>query len=435
VSLAGLCFLVAACAHAAPLPIVVWVPGATASPTPAPALAPGVCMGAAAVYLLARLSFLYTLSPEVSGLMAWIGAATALLAASFACVETDIKRVLAYATASHLGFMFLGVGAGDPTSAVQHVVSHAFFQPVLIMGTGIVIVALQQERNLLRMGNVGSRIHLTRICMWIALLSSIGVPPFWSGYFSREQILVAAHDAFHLPAHGLLYVVALLAVGLLAFAVVRLMYLSLYGDTRFPGELRVRIEEPAPILLRPMAILAALCVLGCTIGLPQAWADLFPFEVEDSDSIRRFLSSVLTTSATLPSPSSWTVSGHAVALTALGGLPAALIYLFRPEVPAQLATRFAWLQRLLVNRLYLDVLFERGFVAPMLTLSDRVLRRFVDRQLIDGFLIGGTASLLQRVSDRVLKHSEPGTIPLYLAAMLLGGLALVIWLVRAGGAA
>jgi NADH-quinone oxidoreductase subunit L len=434
-AIAGFCFLIAACAQAAQLPFLLWLPGSTAAPSPASALVHGACMGAAGVYLLARLSFLFAIAPEAAALMAWIGVVTALLSAGLACVETDIKRVLAYSTATHQGFMFLGVGAGDPTAAVHHAVSHAFFQPVLFMGAGVVIASLRQEHNLLRMGNVGSRIHLTRICMWIALLSSIGVPPFWSGYFSREQILVAAHDALLIPLHAPLYVLALVAVGLLAFSVVRLMYLALYGETRFPGEIRMAIEEPEPIMLRPMAILATLCVLGCTIGLPQAWADLFPFSVKDSDSIRRFLAGVLTTSAVEQSPSSWSVSGQVVGMTVLGALPAALLYVFRPELPQKLETRFAWLHGLVANRFYLDVLFERGIVQPMLTLSDRVLGRWLDQRLIDGVVVDGTARLLQRLSDRVLKHAEPGTIQLYLALMLVGGLAMVIWLLRAGGAA
>lgn len=428
----ALCFFVAACAKIAQLPFLFWLPGAMSAPSPATALVHGACLGAGGVYLLARLSFLYAVTPEVAALVAWTGGLTALFAAGLACVETDIKRVLAYSTATHLGFMMLGIGAGDPTSAVQHAISHAFFQPVLFLGAGLVVSALHYG-DLERMGNIGSRIHLTRICMWIALLSSIGVPPFWSGFYSREQILMASYDAVHVPGHGWLYAVALIGSALLAFHVVRLMYLALYGDTRFPPEIRARIDEPESIMLRPIAILAALCVLGCTIGLPQAWADLFPFEVEDSDSIRGFLSTVLVGPGAGPSSSSWEVTGHAVLMTALGALTAAYFYLFRPELPSRIASVLAWPYELAKNRFYLDAFVDRGLIRPILAVSDRVLARWLDTRLIDGVVVDGSARVLERLSDRVLKHWEPGTIQLYLALMLVGVLAVVGWLVLSGG--
>jgi NADH-quinone oxidoreductase subunit L len=188
-------------------------------------------------------------------------------------------------------------------------------------------------------------------------------------------------------------------------------------------------------MMRPMGVLAALCVLGSTIALPQAWANLFPFQVEDSDSLRRFLSSVVVGKGAEPSGSSWVVSGQLVMMTALGALPAAFVYLRRPALPRRLVDRLPWPHTLVRNRFYLDVLVDRGLVQPVLTLSDRLLARGLDQQVIDRFVVDGSANLLTRFSERVLKHWEPGALQLYLALMLVGGLALVGWLLFAGGSA
>jgi NADH-quinone oxidoreductase subunit L len=436
VSVIAIALFVGAIGKSAQGPLFVWLPDAMAGPTPVSALIHAATMVTAGVYMVTRLSFLYAAAPEAAALIAWTGALTAVLAALAACVQTDLKKVLAYSTISQLGFMFLAAGVGANTAAIFHLVSHAFFKALLFMTVGVIILAMRHEQDMRNMGNIGSRIRFTRTCMWIGVLSMAGAPPS-AGFFSKEQILSATHSAAHVPGHAGLYWIGLVAVGLTAFYGIRLIYGSIYGETRLPaGVRREEIEDPDSRMLWPMGILAALSVAGFLVGLPQFWGD--QFGVPESNSIHHFLIAAVTDAsvaegAELDPDAEWVLVVRALGMSLAGGLFAVLLYLVRPSWPEKIARRLAAFHRLALNAGYVDTLYRALVVRPLLALSDRVLFRWLDVRLIDGVLVMGSARALRGLASDFLRYAQSGYAQLYLALMVAGSLAMMLYFLSVSG--
>jgi NADH-quinone oxidoreductase subunit L len=423
----GLCLFIGACGKSAQLPLFVWLPDAMAGPTPVSALIHAATMVTAGIYMLARLSFLYAIAPEASAVIAWTGGLTALLAAGAACAQTDIKKVLAYSTISQLGFMFVGAGCGEYTAAIFHLVTHAFFKATLFMGAGIVILGLHHEQNMLRMGGLGGRFRLTRICMWAGAAALIGVPGF-SGFFSKDQLIVSAWASHDLPGHLFLYWIGLVAAGLTAFYAARMMFLTFNGETRMAPSVRREAQEPSGGgMMWSLGTLAMLAALGWLVGLPQIYGD--EIDLPQSDSLRNFLTGTITpTSHVVDATSEWAVTGQVLLASLAGLLSALLLYIVRPEWPTRLAGALPAFRRFFERAYYIDAFYDLVFVRGLGQLSERVLHQFVELRLIDGFAVEGTATRLRGVADGWLKYAQSGLVQVYLGVMVAGGLALLVYL-------
>ena len=278
-------FFVGAVGKSAQMPLYVWLPDAMAGPTPVSALIHAATMVTAGVYLVARSSVLFALSPLSSAVVAGVGALTALFAATIALKQNDIKKVLAYSTVSQLGYMFVGVGVGAYAAGVFHLMTHAFFKALLFMGSGAVIHAMhhayhathnhEDAQDMRNMGGLKAFMPITWVTMWIATLAIAGIWPF-AGFFSKDEIIwqtAAFGGAVNAPYPGLYtvyWIIALAAAMLTAFYMTRMMVLTFHGVNRTGAEEAKHLHEAPPVMWIPLAVLAVLSIFGGWINVPEA---------------------------------------------------------------------------------------------------------------------------------------------------------------------
>src|SRR3989441_452633 len=275
ITAACLLLFVGACGKSAQIPLYVWLPDAMEGPTPVSALIHAATMVTAGVYMVARSNALFVLAPNAMGLVAVIGAATAIWAASIGLVQNDIKRVLAYSTVSQLGYMFLACGVGAFTAGIFHLMTHAFFKALLFLGAGSVIHALSGEQDMRKMGGLWSRIPTTAKTMLAATLAISGAPPL-SGFFSKDDIL---WQTFASPyGNKVLWSVALVTAGLTAFYMFRLFFMTFSGPSRVPHEVEHHIHESPPVMTVPLICLAVGAVGAGFVGWPKVLGGSNPFE-------------------------------------------------------------------------------------------------------------------------------------------------------------
>jgi NADH-quinone oxidoreductase subunit L len=428
-TLIGLCFFLGAVGKSAQLPLYVWLPDAMAGPTPVSALIHAATMVTAGVYMVCRMSFLYAEAPGASEVIAWVGGLTALFAATIAINQNDIKKVLAYSTVSQLGYMFLAAGCGAYGAAMFHVVTHAFFKALLFMGAGAVIISLHHEQDMRKMGGLKQRLWKTYWVMVVGVAAIAGFP-LLSGFFSKDEILLSAFLAHDVAGHTFLYGVGLLTAVLTAFYMCRLLFMTFHGPTNVPLDVRSHVAEPGQWVMGPLYVLAILSVFGGLFGLPQLWGDMLG--VENSDSLRHFLEPVLPAAShhEIAHSTEWWLVCAAVLAAAAGFALAFQVYLRRPELPGELARRFAGLYRLLVNKYYVDELYDAAIVRPLIAVSDRVLFRRVDAGLIDAGLVEGSARAVRGLAANGLKYVQSGLAPAYLLLMVAGVVAILSYLIR-----
>ncbi|MDZ7750379.1 MAG: NADH-quinone oxidoreductase subunit L [Gammaproteobacteria bacterium] len=405
-TLVGVLLFVGATGKSAQIPLHVWLPDAMAGPTPVSALIHAATMVTAGVYLVARLSGVYLLSPEASLLLAVVGVATAFFAATIALVQTDIKKVLAYSTVSQLGFMVLALGVGAHAVAVFHLVTHAFFKACLFLGAGSVIHALGGEQDLRRMGGLARRIPITFVTFAVATAAIAGLPPL-AGFFSKDEILWFTLAGEH--GGALLFVVGAITAFLTALYMFRLLWLAFLTPSRMAPEVEAHVHESPRSMTGVLVVLALLSAVGGFIAVPH------------------YLESLLPLPAVAEGLAAWhlPLAVFAVAL-AVGGLAGAR-YLFAGEArpAAVLSERFATLHRVLTNKYYVDELYQ-GFIGrPLVWVSDRVLLRVSDRLLIDGLLHASAA--LARGTAGALVRVQTGNLQLYAWLVLMGLGAGLLW--------
>ena len=430
VDVVGLCFFLGAAGKSAQIPLYVWLPDAMAGPTPVSALIHAATMVTAGIYLVCRLSLLYAAAPVASAVIAWTGALTAILAATIAIAQTDIKKVLAYSTVSQLGYMFLAVGCGAYVGAVFHLVTHAFFKALLFLAAGSVILAMHHEQDVRKMGALRGRLPITHAVALIGVLAIAGVPPL-SGFFSKDEILLSAFAATEVPGHLWLYGIGIVTAVLTSFYTFRLYYLVFRGDSRLPEPLRDRVREQPPGILNPLWVLAGLAAVGGLLGIPQAYADLLPFTVEDSHSLDNFLSSMLVTRGHgLDHATEYLLAGAAITATLLGFVVARMLYRRGLSSAERLARVLAWPHRLLERKYFVDEIYDAVFVRPLVRFSDRVLARRVDAGWIDGGLVEGSARAVRLLASGGLRRLQSGLPQGYLASMLFGAAAILWWVLR-----
>lgn len=267
---AALCLFIGATGKSAQLPLYTWLPDAMAGPTPVSALIHAATMVTAGIFMVTRMNFLFDLTPDIQHIIAIVGAATALVAASIGLLQNDIKKVLAYSTVSQLGLMFLALGLGAYTVAVFHVITHAFFKACLFLGSGSVIHGLHGEQDMRKMGGLRKAMPITFWTMMISTLAIAGIFPF-AGFWSKDEILMVAFEH-----NKVLWVVASIASIMTAFYMFRLMYLTFFKEFRGTEEQKHHLHESPSLITIPLVILAILAVIGGAINLPGSmWLNHF----------------------------------------------------------------------------------------------------------------------------------------------------------------
>ena len=406
VTLAAILLFVGAAGKSAQIPLYVWLPDAMEGPTPVSALIHAATMVTAGVYMVARLNGLYSASPAAGTIVAFIGAVTAVFAASMALVQTDIKKVLAYSTISQIGYMFIGCGVGAYAAGIFHLTTHAFFKSLLFLGAGSVIHSLSGEQDIRKMGGLRRFLPRTFPAFLVAALAISGIP-FLSGFFSKDAILTSAFAGGHYAVWAL----GLLGAGLTAFYMFRLVFLTFFGESRLGEEAKRHLHEPPGIMTTPLIILAVFSALAGFIGLPAVVG-------EKADLFGRFLEPVVRAAmAPFPAAVEWNLILVSTA-AAVGGLFIAYLFYIRyPLVPGRLAARVPRIYRVLVGKYYVDEFYDAVVVRPAVRGSELVYAHF-DLKVIDGALNGSAAAA--NLAGLGFSRLQTGLIKDYALAFLLG---------------
>jgi NADH-quinone oxidoreductase subunit L len=264
----ALLLYVAAAGKSAQGPLFVWLPDAMEGPTPVSALIHAATMVTAGVYLLVRSHPFLQHGPAAGDVVAWVGAITALVAATIALVNFDIKRVLAYSTISQLGYMFLAVGVGAYTAAIFHMVTHAFFKALMFLGAGSVMHGMEDEQDMRFMGGLKKFMPITATTFIFGWLAIAGIFPF-AGFWSKDEILGAVWVSDGFPGHRVLWAIGILTAFLTAFYMTRQVRLVFYGEERWHGRLHHDPHESPRVMTTPLVVLAGLSLVGGAINLPK----------------------------------------------------------------------------------------------------------------------------------------------------------------------
>jgi NADH-quinone oxidoreductase subunit L len=392
---------IGAMGKSAQIPLYTWLPDAMAGPTPVSALIHAATMVTAGIYMIARSNVLYSLAPVTQNLVAIIGISTALLAATIALKQNDIKKVLAYSTVSQLGLMFLALGVGAYTAGVFHVMTHAFFKALLFLGAGSVIHAMHHEQDIMNMGGLRKKLPITHITFLIGCLAIAGIPPF-AGFFSKDEILAAAHDK-----NPIYYGLAVLTSLMTAFYMFRLYFLTFSGKFRGSEEQEHHLHESPLAMTIPLIALAVLSIAGGWVGIPALFA-------ENMHRLSVFLSPVVP--AYVPHHVS-----HDMELKLMGLLIVLIIamiilayFLFvRKELKND---EPSGLGKLLANKWYVDELYDAIVVKPVMAIGS-FFNKVIEGRLIDG-LVNGVGKGLQ-YSSRQIRLLQSGQVGNYVLIMVV----------------
>ncbi len=411
-TLVGILLFIGATGKSAQIPLYVWLPDAMAGPTPVSALIHAATMVTAGVYLVARMSGVYLHAPEASTIIAAVGALTALMAATIAIAQDDIKKVLAYSTVSQLGFMFVALGVGAYGVAIFHVTTHAFFKACLFLGAGSVIHAMSGEQDIQKMGGLGRKIPVTFVTFAIATAAIAGIPPL-SGFFSKDEILWFALGSERGGSVLLFSVMAFTAL-LTAFYMFRLLWLTFFGKPRMLKDVEHHIHESPFSMTGVLMVLAFLSAVGGFIAIPHFLEPMLP---------------IPGIGAAMQPLHYWVVGGS-IAIAAAGLAGAAWFFSGDSARAAAVKARFAGVYRVLSNKYFVDEIYDRVIARPLVWISDAVFLKLGDRLLIDGTL-DGLASLAQRAAGR-LSRVQTGSLHKYAFLVLVGMVASLVWMWRHG---
>lgn len=407
----GLLLFLAATGKSAQIPLFVWLPDAMAGPTPVSALIHAATMVTAGVYLVARISLLYSMIPVVNVIIFAVGLLTALMAASIALKQNDFKKVLAYSTISQLGFMFMALGAHAYVIAIFHLVTHAFFKALLFLGSGSVIHSLHDEQDIRNMGNLKKYMKVTFITFFIGTLAISGIPPL-SGFFSKDEILFNAFLSYGIIP----YLIVLFVAALTAIYMVRLLALVFYGNERFDSEKMHPHESPFTMTI-PLIVLAVLSVIGGFIG--------FPHYLGPPNYLEEFLHPVFNAAMSVnqePHNVSLTVEIILVSVSIIVAV-GAFIFAFKKYTKVKEFKESEGFAKVLENKYYIDEAYDKAIVQPIYESSDEFLWKTVDVKIIDGF-INGLASTFQKLSY-VWRKLQTGIVQDY-AAITIAGIAIIV---------
>ncbi|MBU6391950.1 MAG: NADH-quinone oxidoreductase subunit L, partial [Planctomycetes bacterium] len=417
VTIITLLLFMGATGKSAQIPLYTWLPDAMEGPTPVSALIHAATMVTAGVYMIARCNVLYMLSPFTMTVVASIGAVTALFAASIGLVQNDIKRVLAYSTISQLGYMFVACGVGAFTGGIFHLMTHAFFKALLFLGSGSVIHALSGEQDMRKMGGLRHRIPTTYKTFLVGTVAIAGIPPF-AGFFSKDEILLESL----VRGNFIYWTIGAFAAFLTAFYMFRLIFMTFHGESRVDHHTAEHLHESPKNMTLPLTVLAILSFFGGFLGIPGASA------------ISRFLSPVFGEHGHAEISGAETGGHHSAGLPylmmvvstaiAIAGIYLAYqMYIKKPEMPKKLAERFSLIYKLLLNKYYVDEIYDVLFVNPTKKISVQ-LWKCVDVKMIDGS-VNGIARLVGWFSN-VLRLLQTGYIRNYAFYIVAGCIFIVV---------
>jgi NADH-quinone oxidoreductase subunit L len=412
----SLLILLGAAGKSAQIPLYVWLPDAMEGPTPVSALIHAATMVTAGVYVIARSASIFELSPIAGPVVATIGAATALWAATIALAQNDIKRVLAYSTISQLGYMFLAVGAAGYVAGIFHLMTHAFFKALLFLGAGSVIHGTHDQQDMRNMGGLRKAMPVTFATMAVGTIAISGIPPL-AGFWSKDEILGVAFGRG--GWFGLLWVVGLVTALLTAFYMTRQFVLVFLGEPRWEPD--VHPHESPRLMTVPLVVLAGLSVVGGLINTPFRTA------------LEHFLEPSFEGVSLAHPPEGWGMFALLAVLSVGAGLAGALAAFLTYNRPAELWQRFqasigrVW--RLWETGYRVDDLYGQTIVKPGRKLAEQAAFRF-DLQVIDG-LVNGAGRLVQIVAGRA-RGLQNGWVRSYSLLFGVGVVGLVAWMVWRG---
>jgi len=407
-----LLLFVGAMGKSAQIPLYTWLPDAMAGPTPVSALIHAATMVTAGIYMIARSNILYTMAPVSQTVVAVVGLSTAILAATIALKQNDIKKVLAYSTVSQLGYMFLGLGVGAYTGAVFHVMTHAFFKALLFLGAGSVIHAMSGEQDIRNMGGLKKYMSITHITFLLSCLAIAGMPPF-SGFFSKDEILAAAF-----AKNPLFWGVGVAGAMMTAFYMFRLYAMTFLGKFRGTHEQEHHLHESPKAITIPLIILAILSVVGGWIGIPEVF-------MHGGHRLEEFLAPVFAQSNAITvkheanHATEYILMGTSVALALV-----ALLYAWNRFSKYQRTEKEeTGLGKVLENKWYVDELYDSIIVKPVMSIA-KYFNNVVEKKGIDGFVNGIGKAV--NYSSRQIRLLQSGQVGAYVLMMVLGILILFI---------
>ncbi|HKJ05550.1 MAG TPA: NADH-quinone oxidoreductase subunit L, partial [Geopsychrobacteraceae bacterium] len=412
----------------AQLPLYTWLPDAMEGPTPVSALIHAATMVTAGVYMIARMNILFAMAPTTMMVIAIVGAATAIFAASIGFAQNDIKRVLAYSTVSQLGFMFLAMGVGAFTAGVFHLMTHAFFKACLFLGSGSVIHGMHHgfhhahlhddPQDMRNMGGLAKKMPIT---YWTFLLSTIAIAgvPLFSAFFSKDEILWWAFGSTR--GHWMLWLVGVVAAGMTAFYMFRCVSMTFWGPQKTNPKAKDHIPESPLTITIPLMVLAFLAVVGGYVGVPAV--------LGGANHIHHYFEPVFGHAQEL-----FHISAHgshaveyatmavSIVVAFIGIGIAVYMYIKRPELPAKFTATFSGLHKAVFNKWYVDELYDFLFVNPCKKIGTFLWKGF-DICVVDG-VVNGCGWVVKGLSSG-LRYTQSGFLHSYAMAMVVGVVVIV----------
>ena len=396
-----LLLFVGAMGKSAQIPLYTWLPDAMAGPTPVSALIHAATMVTAGIYMIVRSNVLYSMAPITMEIVAIVGLLTALLAATIAIYQNDIKKVLAYSTVSQLGYMFLALGVGAFSSGVFHVMTHAFFKALLFLAAGSVIHAMSGEQDITKMGGLRKRIPVTYITFLLGVLAIVGFP-FTSGFISKDEILLNVYS------HNKLYFyLAAIGAVMTSFYMFRLLFLTFFGSFRGTHEQEHHLHESPKAITIPLIILAVLSIVGGLIQLPHVFGG-HPYFSE-------FLDPVVKTA--VHNDPKLEMKEYMLLIGTIIGL--AIVYFFTKKNYAvdKYESEYTGFKKVLANKWYVDELYDAIIVKPVQSIA-KYFNNVFERKGIDGF-VNGVGKVIN-YSSRQIRLIQTGQVGTYIFMMVLG---------------
>jgi len=409
-----LCLFLGATGKSAQIPLYTWLPDAMEGPTPVSALIHAATMVTAGVFMVARCSTMFVLSPISMTAVAGVGALTAIYAATIGITQFDIKRVLAYSTVSQLGYMFLACGVGAFTSGIFHLMTHAFFKALLFLGSGSVIHGMHGEQDMRHMGGLKKYMPITYWTFILATLAIAGIFPF-AGFFSKDEIL------FHslVSGHTVFWGIATLAAFITAFYMFRAVFMTFHGKEKFDHH-HVHPHESPPLMTIPLMTLAGLSVVGGLVGFPI---------IKGANKFKDFLAPSITPLVHEVHAPAWfeiTMMVFSMAVAGAGIYMAYKFYIAKPELPEKVIEKIPVVYDLVYNKYYMDEIYDATVVEPIKNGSE-FLWHGVDENIIDG-AVNGSATTVGWLSSH-LRKLETGFVQSYALAILIGAVLVTGYLI------
>lgn len=413
----GILLFIGAMGKSAQIPLHTWLPDAMAGPTPVSALIHAATMVTAGIYMVARSSNLYAMSDVASEVIVWAGILTSLMGATIALTQNDIKKVLAYSTVSQLGLMFVALGLGAYSTAVFHVITHAFFKALLFLGSGSVIHGMSGEQDIRRMGGLKKWMPVTHLTFLIGTIAIAGIFPF-AGFFSKDQIIAVAFEE-----NKVIFILSMIVSACTAFYMFRLYFLTFHGKFRGTHDQEHHLHESPKVMTIPLVVLAVLSVVGGFIGLPHAVG-------ENMGMHWHWLDHYL--DGTVVMPSMHMELGTEVMLMALATVVAVaaiyyawLIYKKRGELALEDKDIRSEAHILLLNKYWFDELYDKIIRKPVDSIS-RFFGKTVEPHMIDGLVEG--SGIASEGAGNKLRLLQSGSLFMYILIFTIGLIALLLYI-------